>query len=423
MTLISAGCADHVVDSLGINVHGTGPYQQWVSVCGAMRQLGLRHVRTGRINIGQAGQRALGAMFASEGITVLPIPDDYGSPTPATRMAEVYNTWGGVVVDGWEGPNEPNNGISSPSLWPDTIPTNGPASTDTTLGKAEVRRQLGLIDVGAALAAPVLGSALSLRNLTGWPVALGDLTSLVAIGSVHCYPGGWQPEHGWQLTEAREESRACYGSLPVWLTETGWHDLLSWTGGHRPTSPLAAATYAARLPFESALAGFSRSYFYSLVDEPALAADYSGHFGAFDSSWSPKPWANAVRYLTGLYADPGEDFSPAPLELEISHDSAVSWALHGKRDGSYLLALWQPGANVWDPTTLAPVTPVTHLISLDGFVAPPMAVVHTPATGQVSTIGLPGAVQVAGDLVVVEFPGQIGVPTDQLLVSASYGRG
>jgi len=429
MLLYSAGRADSVVDMLGVNVHGTGAYASWVPVAGAFDHLGIRHARTGRVNLGQQGQRDLGAMFAREGITAVAIPDDFGNPTPATRMAEVANTWGGVAVDAWEGPNEPNNGVANPAAWPDTIATNGPTSTDTTLGKNEVRRQLSLIADSATGGTPTTGSPLSIRGLAGWYAALGDLTATVDLGSAHIYPTGWYPEHAQQLTTQRADARACYAGLPVWITEYGWHDLMTTTSTtHHPTSPAAAATYAARLPFEAALAGFARVYIYELVDE-TTATDLSAHFGLFDPTWAPKPVANAIHNLTGLYTDDAGSFTPPEIALDLAADPGVAWAIHATSDGRHLIALWQPQAGVWDPVALAPTTPPV-LAAHIGFGEPVEALaLHTPANGARQDLPVPSGAQpvdiaVGGDLVVLETTSQWWqAGPRQFAVEASYHKG
>src|SRR5262249_5141367 len=131
---LAAAPADTVVDSIGVNVHDVGPYTSFVSVGGALAYLGIRHARTGRVNVGSAGQRQVATTCANNGVGLIAIPDDFGNPTPTSRMNEALGQWGSVIIEGWEGPNEPNNGINNPSAWPATISTNGPTSTDLTLG-------------------------------------------------------------------------------------------------------------------------------------------------------------------------------------------------------------------------------------------------------------------------------------------------
>ncbi len=406
VTVTPALPADSVVDFLGVNVHGTGvEYTATSSVMAALAFVGIRHVRMGRVNVGQAGQQNIAVGCASAGIGVMAIIDDFAAATPASRMAEVASNWGGVTVDYWENPNEPQNGFANPASWPQTVGTNGPNSSDLDLGIDEVNRQLALIKSTVGVGRPILGPSMSMRNITGWYNVLGDITASVDGGSCHSYQGGQPPNQGTlPLSQNASEATAMYGSKPLILSETGGHDFIATVGTHKPTSVAAMAAYAGRMPFEAATAGFSKAYFYELVDESAKTSpDQEGHFGMFDSSWNPKPYANALRNLTTLYSDAAAGtFTPASLPVQVSGAGDTTWTLHARKNRTHLLSLWSPTASIWNPNTLLDTTftPLSVTITL-GFTAKitvrrPSGVDSPPVRTNSITIGL------GADLTVLE---------------------
>ncbi len=147
--------------------------------------------------------------------------------------------------------------------------------------------------------------------------------------------------------------------VPVYATETGYHDALNTTNAHPPASQRAISIYMPRLLLEHAKAGFRRTFVYELVDErpdPALA-DVELNYCLFESDWSYKPSATALRNMIALLDSPRR--SPRrPLRYSVSKTvdldgpgsrGVVNDMLLQKADGSYWLALWQD-STVWDET-------------------------------------------------------------------------
>ncbi|MDQ3721793.1 MAG: hypothetical protein M3376_01715, partial [Actinomycetota bacterium] len=144
---------------------------------------------------------------------------------------------------------------------------------------------------------------------------------------------------------------------PVHAPETGYHDAMKPAGSHPPPSRRAISIYMPRLFLEHAKAGITRTFAYELVDErpdPA-GADVELNFGLFESDWSYKPSATALRNTIALLDSPRR--SPRTrLRYSLSQTEdrdgpgprgAVNDMLLQKADGSYWLALWQD-STVWD---------------------------------------------------------------------------
>ena len=106
-------------------------------------------------------------------------------------------------------------------------------------------------------------------------------------------------------------------------------------------------------------AAFVRTYIYELADVTHVQQGIHNEFGLVRSDFSPKPAYLAIQHLIALLADPGPAFAPRDLALSFSGElSNVHHLLFAKRDGTYLLAIWQevPGYDV-NSKKILPVPP------------------------------------------------------------------
>lgn len=352
MQPVAARQSDRLVESIGVNVHTGGAYASATAVADAVAYLGVRHVRIGRVGTGDTAQRALAMALVGRGVRLLGIADDYAAPTPDDRVQEILSQWGGgAAQDGIEALNEPQRFYGTPATWPATVSTNGPSSTDSAIGVAEARRQQQATFEAARAAAPtlpVLLTSMATKDkfsnpdvsppVQGWYDRLGDVSTWVDVANLHIYPGGQTPLKGGAIARYLAELPTSAGAgRPTWITETGYHDFLATTSGHKATLPAAAATYLARMPFELAEL-VRRFYVYELLDEPSKA-DLEAHFGLFTDPTSPKPAAVALARVTALFSDPGAAFLPPPLPYTVTGGTDVRSALFARRDGTWLVAL------------------------------------------------------------------------------------
>lgn len=234
-----AAPSDALWDTMGTNLHASGPYTA-ATVDTAMTYTKLRHGRFGRVNPGDVLQRAIAVKCAQLGVDGIFIVDDAGAQTPLTRKGEALSpNYGGIQVAAWEPPNEPQRRYATLAAWLNSVPTNGPDSTDTTLGKEETVRQHKLVwdtIMADAIASqsPILACSMSTKDNPGWYQAYADamvaggvtVASRSHIGNVHEYPGAQTPDGSLQLTNQLEAARLAYGMTRMWLTETGYHNAL-----------------------------------------------------------------------------------------------------------------------------------------------------------------------------------------------------
>jgi len=353
------------VDTIGVNVHlwyvGTS-YGNYVMVKRRLRELGIRHVRDG-LDPGRTQtffERVNG--LGARGIK---------STLIACRVEPVGRRWTTYVkdakrklrrsLDALEGVNEPDLVAAGRADWP--------ASARTC--QREIYRQARGRAFGAPLRVPVLGPSVQAPERQ-----LGDISDRAVAAAIHSYPGGRRPSgpdgHPFRSQMADVRKHQFRGArVPVHATETGYHDAMNTTNVHPPLSQRGASIYMPRLFLEYARAGVARTFAYELVDEqpdPGLT-DVELNYGLFESDWSYKPSAVALRNTIALLNSPRRG-PRRPLRYSLSNtgdadgpgpQGRVKDMLLQKADGTYWLALWQD-SRAWDENARAdianPTTPV-----------------------------------------------------------------
>lgn len=408
--------ADQVANFMG--VCATGSNVNASVITDAFNYLGFRHARIGRIDTNGGTQKSNATALGLIGVDVMCIPDDRGTPTPADRMTYALTQWGTAAVRGFEGPNEPQRTYGNAAEWPMTIPTNGPTSSDTLLGVNEARRQAALIwstrnaDTNGAASIPLLMSSMATKSKLGWNAKLGTVDC--THGNIHCYAGGQDLLKGSAVANYINETEASgFVGNPAFVTECGYHDMLDTTGTHKPTSRTAQAIYLPRGMLEMWVLGheggqLQGAYLYELVDDPAGGsgtAQYECNFGLFEiisGTLTPKPSAVALARTQTLY----DDLGPEVVTNSIVHaatggGASLRSAVHQRRDGTHLLALWR-AESVFNTSTLQDITvsDVTVTVTLPAGRA---VTRHRPTPGTVASMGSGGSysVPVGADLTVL----------------------
>lgn len=189
---------------------------------------------------------------------------------------------------------------------------------------------------------------------------LGDLTPNVDRGNTHSYPGD-QPPHlgnfGRTLDQALADARVNAPGNHVIASESGYHNALNHTGGHKPVSEKAAGIYYPRLFLEYARRGVARTFAYELVDLLPDSTDTNEqrHLGLYRNDWTAKPAASALRNTITLLDSPSAS-ARSSLGYTLGNTAdpdgsgtagAVRDRLLQKADGSWWLALWQD-STVWE---------------------------------------------------------------------------
>lgn len=133
----------------------------------------------------------------------------------------------------------------------------------------------------------------------GWDLSHAgpDLTQWLDYGCIHSYPSNEDPRNN--IQERLRNAEKMSGFKPVFATETGYHNAVNYTGGHKPVTEAQAGVWIPLLFKSYFEAGIKRTFTYELVDQnPNAAKDNNElNFGLFHSDWSPKPAATAVHKL------------------------------------------------------------------------------------------------------------------------------
>jgi hypothetical protein len=340
--------ADDFVESVGVNVHlsydSSSPYRNYPMVEQKLSELGVRYIRDG-IHPGQPFQYQELRRLADRGIRTDVIVGDplqrWGIGPLPTQLALIKSQLGGAVAS-LEAPNEYDN--QGDPNWAANLRSY--QQQLWTLAKAD-----------PALASyPIVGPSFVSRDSQQ---ALGDIRPWTDYGNIHPYPGGDSPDRDSHMDAEMAAPTASVGSKPLQATETGYHNALNFQGGHKPASEAAAGVYYPRLYLDYFRRGISRTFGYELIDQrpdPGMGDD-EARFGLLRNDWSEKPAFVAMRRLIALMSDQGAAFSPTPLDYSIQGGrSSLRQMLFQKRDGTYLLALWNAD-RIWDPTTRQPITP------------------------------------------------------------------
>ncbi len=366
ITPLPAVPADSVVDSYGVGIHLAfldTPYADASAVADALSDLGVRHVRDD-LFMRNPRQYAGIRTVADKGIAFDLI---MGRPTSAATAKDYVETVATQLprgsVESIEGTNEWD--LSGRSDWVQEMQS----------------RQKELYEAAKAEPAtadlPVLAPSLAFK----WNyLPAGDMSQYADRANAHMYPGGYKPSN--EISQITTAVRGSIPHKPLVTTEAGYHNALNTTNGHRPVPEDVAGVYTPRVLLEHFLRGEERVYTYELIDEfddPGLT-DPEAHFGLLRRDWSPKPAYAAMKNLLGLLADPGPDFTAAPLPLKATgFPSDGKYLLTQKRDGQYVLLLWRDVA-VYDPVLQQrqSTTPASVSLQLAG---DKVLSVHRPSQG------------------------------------------
>ena len=341
------------IDSIGINVHLSfhdSPYANLPLITQELTALGVRHVRDGA-SLTSEGLDALQAVawlrLRSQGIRVNAMVDPrYAVKTMTARSLLALVSAGGGAVESVEGPNELD--VSGIADWP---------AVDRAYQRSlwEARQSLGLSRGDVSLIGPAMAFAADGEKL-------GDISAYADFGNLHPYPGGLAPSvifprPGTQqdfLSKSLAQAAVMYDSLPIYVTESGWHNCFGDQREIPATSLEAAARYVPRLFLENFNHGIRRTYLYELIawrPDPE-GTNHEDHWGLLEYDGTEKPAFRALKNLISLISVSAAVQMEAPTQtpaaanfryrleasgsLSLVHHTALRAA-----DGSLVLLLWQ----------------------------------------------------------------------------------
>ena len=360
--------SDDLVNFVGVNARFNGTDANWQRTLGALRTLGVRHVRDGAV-IGApeaffdrhatAGALGVKSIFtASHGTSV-----------------SALERFAGRVSGDIEGLEAPSGlDASSDVSWVRDLRSD--VNAVHTSAKA-----LGLLSVG-----PTMASAAAYSSLG----SLSGLEDYAGLGSLPC-AGVEEPS-----------APTCSSVKPIETMLTSQPFLVT---GTTPTAsqlpPAVAALYMPRILLEEWNAGAKRSYRADL--EVASTSD----FALLDQSGAETPAFRALSGLVSLLADGSSGtFQPGSLAYRISGvDSSVHHALFQKSDESFYLALWIDALS-YDPNTRKMLTVPGQVAKLETAEPMSMSTYEFDETGNVTgstaTLSTPQMVPVSDRMLVIK---------------------
>jgi len=344
-----AHSADAFVDSVGLNIHlhdGDTPYGNFPAVEKALRALGIRHVRDGLIDTQWMPYYDRMNALGRDGIKCIFITN----PHQPVELLQSYPDRMKDSFEGYEAPNEYDNSQDTHRVATLThfLPTLASA--------------VKTIPHGSAF--PIIGpSFVHNESYSLFP----RTSQYFAFSNLHNYfagrnPGtsGWGDDGYGSLTWDIDLVTRAWPGLPIVTTETGYQ---TDTTNPQGIPESVEAKYLPRLLLEQYSHGIRRTYLYELVDVLIPQQDIHSTFGLVRSDFSPKPAFLSIQHLISLLADPGTPFAPSSLSFTLSGElSNVHHLLFEKRDGTYLIAIWQevPSYDV-NSKRMLPVSP-QHVI-------------------------------------------------------------
>ncbi len=379
-TAETAKRSEALVDFLGVNAHAAGDDAAWQPVLGALRTLGVRHVRD------TANPKASQAYFdRHQQLGALGIKALFTAPNGVSETSlEAFAARVSADAEGLEAPSglDGSNGAG----WLQQV------QADVTTVHA-VAAAKGMLSIGPTMAFP--GSYASLADLSA-KQSFAGVSSLPCVGVeeqtvLHCLSG---------LVKTEEQQAT---SRPYFVTGAA---LAQTTASSLPAS--VAAVYLPRVLLEEWNAGAKRSYRADL--DPASASE----FALLNKDGSETAAFRAMAALVSLLQDPSGDFAPAQLEYSVTGvDDSVHHALFQKRDGTFYLALWIE-ASSYDAKTHTILTVPGQVAKLETAVPMDVTTYEFDETGNVTAKGgglsTPQMIPVTDRLLVVKLTPQTTTP-------------
>lgn len=376
--------ADAFVDTIGLNIHlhdGDTPYGDFPAVEHALRTLGIRHVRDGLIDTQWMPYYDRMNTLGRDGIKCIFITN----PHQTVALLQSYPDRMKDSFEGYEAPNEYDN--SSDPQWAATLTRFLPTLANVVRTNPHDSRF------------PIIGPSFVHAESS----LFRGTSQYFDFSNLHNYFAGRNPgTAGWgangygSLTWDIDLVTRPWPTLPIVTTETGYQ---TDTTNPQGIPESIAAKYLPRLLLEQYAHGIRKTYLYELVDVSLPQQNIYNTFGLVRSDFSPKPAFLSIQHLISLLADPGAPFAPGSLSFTLSGElSNVHHLLFQKRDGTYLIAIWQevPSYDL-NSKRMLPVSPQQVIVSLPSAVSIEQNGLNDDGSLTVENIGVTSHAAIAVD--------------------------
>lgn len=317
-----------------------------------LHELGVRHIRD---NPGVDTDATIKSRFtdlAKAGIDLLLIMPE--AIEHGIAYARTLNEGPIQVVAAVEPPNERDH------AWGATMPTQMPGCMMALCSHYRNQPTPRAVEVLGPSFANTRDGAQQLQ------ATFADAAEYMDYGNIHSYSGR-DPEGsqggGWGISLADALDRQRLGSTkPVWASECGYK-MSGSTRGHPAVTQRAAAKYLPRQFLSHMLLGAPRVFIYQLLN------NNNEDFALLEYDGSPRLQFTAIKNFIAIFHDLGKPFSPGRLRYALDGDlSDIRQMLFQKRDGRFLLAVWQgvPSSTVtWSDSGIADLEPERRALTLN----------------------------------------------------------
>jgi hypothetical protein len=263
----------------------TGPLQQIDKADAAMRYMGLQSIRIRAPKVGADSWRRIYLPLGKKGYRFV-FTHAFGRD-PAEEVADLVQfaqAFPGQII-GYEGPNEPDlnpvtfNGMTDKRLGART----GDAPAAIALQQAMFRQ----------LRERFTAKQVKMIAFNDWMQA--QQRDCANFANTHIYPGA-----GKTLTDsaaAITRTARALGKGDIVITEFGYTDKPGRVFSD-VTPKQAAKNIGKDIGFVMSRNDIARAFIYTIVDHYSQTDEFS-NFGLFESDWTPKPSAAAIRGCTG----------------------------------------------------------------------------------------------------------------------------
>lgn len=345
------------IDSIGVNTHAGYfgyPTADGTQTGAAIATLGIKHVRdSAYLDSNTATNDAIygtmdevhtasGAMY-----DLIVDPRSAGLSTiDATKIASI-RTYTAGFLESFEGPNEYD--LSGDPSWQSVLTSYQQALY------AAVNANGGT--------EPVVGPS-PVFNIV-------DFTGYVDVSNIHVYYSGRNPGtapwsfDGYATTQFMiNRAVAQSANVPIYATESGYHNALLASGTQPAISEAAGGDYTSRTFLEHFRMGIARTYAYELVDLGADQTAQDATWGILRSDFTEKPAFTTLKNLIAILDDPSPNASPGGLFYSLSGaPTGVHDLLLQDSTGKFYLILWLELPQ-WDVNTYQAITVPSQSVDL-----------------------------------------------------------